>query len=142
MKQICYDMIGAYYYSKALGIKEEHPLLAMKNFGLDIVVAVPESIGDCWVCVVEDFNFELPDHIHIRDDISWDYFYGHFPKLSVEAMKKCGVDYEAVIHKVEADEKRWAEQRVANKKFVISDIKDVKAFDTSGSCVFTMSLSN
>ena len=117
MKQICYDMIESFYWSEEHHVKEKHPQKTMRELGLKLVISIPESLGDCWNCLVENFDFELPSYIDVRDDISWDYFYRFNPSVCVEAMKKCGVDYKAVIRQVEADDKRWAEQRAANKKF-------------------------
>lgn len=106
MKQIHYDIIGAYYYAKKHGVKDKHPQETMRELGLKLVMAIPESIADCWNCLVEDFDFNLPDFIKVRDCIYWDYFYRFSPNKCIDAMIRCDVDYKAVVDKAEADEKK------------------------------------
>ena len=39
-----------------------HPQKQMKDLGIHLVAAVPETIADCWICLT-DYQGELPDYI-------------------------------------------------------------------------------
>lgn len=81
-------MIGADEWAEKYNQEYKHPQIKMKELGLIEVVSVPESIADCWNCLVEDFDFELPDYITVRDDINWDYFRHYYPEKCKDIMKR------------------------------------------------------
>ena len=57
IRAINYSLIGAY----EAGVKK-HPQLDMKDLGINLLGAVPESIADCWNCIT-DYQGELPEYI-------------------------------------------------------------------------------
>lgn len=57
LKKIRYDMIGAHI----CGI-DIHPQKQMKELEINLITAVPESLGDCWICLT-DFQDTLPEYI-------------------------------------------------------------------------------
>ena len=58
LRAIRYDVIGASLYHDV----KEHPQTQMRNLGINLIEAVPESIADCWICLT-DYQGELPDYI-------------------------------------------------------------------------------
>lgn len=58
IRALRFELIDYSFYFKG----KEHPLLNMKNLGINIIAAVPETIGDCWF-VLTDFQCELPEYI-------------------------------------------------------------------------------
>lgn len=93
MKQLYYDVIGEYFWSKKHNEKSKHPDERLDEFGIKRIISIPESIADCWNCLIYDFEGELPDYIKIGDKINWDYFYHYKPDICIKAMKECGIDY-------------------------------------------------
>ena len=58
LREICYDIIGAYNNDI-----HKHPQTDMKERGIHLIAAVPETIADCWVCLT-DYQGELPEYIN------------------------------------------------------------------------------
>ena len=40
----------------------KHPQIQMKELGIKLIRAIPESISDCWICLT-DYQDELPGYI-------------------------------------------------------------------------------
>lgn len=98
MKQIRFGIIEEYLWSKDHNEKSKHPQERLKELGIKIVIGIPESIADCWICLVEDFDFKLPPYITVKD-VDWEYFYHYRPNACKDAMAKCGIDYKSIEDK-------------------------------------------
>lgn len=132
MKQICFDIIGEYKWSKLHGEKSKHPQERLRELGIKEVISIPESIADCWVCLVEDFDFELPDYISVHN-INWEYFYHYCPNVCKDTMVKCGIDYKPIEDKCKVEEQKKLERINKNKKlidkFAIKSVREVVAYN-------------
>ncbi len=132
MKQICFDIIGEYEWSKLHGEKSKHPQERLRELGIKEVISIPESIADCWVCLVEDFDFELPDYISVHN-INWEYFYHYCPNVCKDVMTKCGIDYKPIEDKCKVEEQKERERINRNKKlldkFAIKSVREVVAYN-------------
>ena len=141
MKQICFSIIGEYEWSKRHGEESKHPQERLKELGIKEIISIPESIADCWNCLVEDFDFELPDYISIHD-ICWEYFYHYRPNACKEAMIKCGIDYKSIEDKYEAEKQKEQERINNNKKlfgkFTIKSIEKVTAYNEGDDLLFSI----
>lgn len=141
MKQIRFGIIEEYLWSKDHNEKSKHPQERLKELGIKIVIGVPESIADCWICLVEDFDFELPPYITARD-VDWEYFYHYCPDACKDAMAKCGIDYKPIEDKCKA-EKQKEQERINNNKqlfdgFTIKPVGEAFACDKGGNVLFTI----
>lgn len=58
LKAIRYDIMTAHI---DCGIRK-HPLKDMESLRINLIAAVPETIGDCWICLT-DYQGELPKYI-------------------------------------------------------------------------------
>lgn len=58
LRAICYDLIGASLHHHI----DKHPQTQMRELGINLIAAVPESIADCWICLT-DYQGELPEYI-------------------------------------------------------------------------------
>ena len=58
IRWVRYDLIaaGMFYHI------DKHPQKQMRELGINIIRAVPESIADCWM-VLTDYRGELPEYI-------------------------------------------------------------------------------
>lgn len=143
MKQIRFDIIGEYEWSKLHGEKSKHPQERLKELGIKEIISIPESIADCWNCLVEDFDFELPDYISVHN-IYWEYFYHYCPNACKDAMIKCGIDYKPIEDKCKAEEQKEQERINNNKKlfneFAIKSVKEVTAYDKDNNALFVITI--
>ena len=57
LRSIRYDMRGAY----ESGVNQ-HPQTQMRELGIHLLAAVPETIADCWICLT-NYQGELPSYI-------------------------------------------------------------------------------
>ena len=141
MKQICFDIIGEYEWSKLHGQKSKHPQERLRELGIKEIISIPESIADCWNCLVEDFDFELPDYISAHN-INWEYFYRHCPNVCKDVMTKCGIDYKPIEDKCKVEEQKERERINRNKKllgkFSIKSVREVAAYNKDGDALFTI----
>lgn len=58
IRWIRYDIIAADMFCHI----DKHPQKQMRELGINIIRAVPESIADCWM-VLTDYQGELPEYI-------------------------------------------------------------------------------
>lgn len=144
MKQIRYSVIGEALWARDHNVTSKHPQERMRKFGFDLLVCVPETIADCWNCLVEDFNFELPDYISSSDEINWSYFYGHCPEVTKTAMAKCGIDYKPIEKKLVKEREKVNKQIENNRKsfngFTIKSVANIKAFNSDKGVVWQMTM--
>lgn len=141
MKQIRFDIIGEYEWSKLHGQKSKHPQERLRELGIKEIISIPESIADCWFCLVEDFDFEPPDYISVHN-INWEYFYHYCPNVCKDVMTKCGIDYKPIEDKCKVEEQKERERINRNKKlldkFSIKSIREVAAYNKNGDALFTI----
>lgn len=57
IRYLIYDLIGASESGIAV-----HPQIDMKERGIKLIAAIPESIADCWN-ILTDYDGDLPDYI-------------------------------------------------------------------------------
>lgn len=144
MKQIHYSVIGEALWARDHNVTSKHPQERMRELGFDLLVCVPETIADCWNCLVKDFNFELPDYISSSDEINWNYFYGHCPEVTKTVMVKCGIDYKPIEEKLAKEREKVNKQIESNRKsfngFAIKSVTDIKAISLDGNSVWRMTM--
>lgn len=144
MKQIHYSVIGEALWARDHNVTSKHPQERMRELGFNLLVCVPETIADCWNCLVEDFNFELPDYILSSDEINWSYFYGHRPEATITAMVKCGVDYKPIEEELVKEREKANAQIENNHKlfngFAIKSVANIKAFNLDKDVVWQMTM--
>ncbi len=58
LREIRYDVIGAFKNNV-----HKHPQVDMRERGIHLLAAVPETIADCWICLT-DYQGELPEYIN------------------------------------------------------------------------------
>ena len=78
LRAIRYDVIGAIFYHHI----DKHPQTQMRELGINLIKAVPESIADCWMCLT-DYQGELPDYIDEIDLKPHDVYWEHMCKVDI-----------------------------------------------------------
>lgn len=73
LRAIFYDLIAA---DVNFGVRE-HPQKQMRELGIHLIKAVPESIADGWWCLT-DYQGELPPYIKEKELKPHDWYWKHW----------------------------------------------------------------